>query len=158
MTEHGNPVLSPWADTGSVPPPPSSQRPMPNPARVSPETKRIIGELGMKYPASAGLSPQDHAAQLALLCVDLIDIPPNYLRQAASIWSREQKWMPKASELREIAYRLANPPERSTEAMWQRRVDEGNAMIVAAKQERAMRWVLNDDGNGIRLEAVGRAA
>jgi hypothetical protein len=157
MEHLDNPILnSAWRDTGPVLPSPSSPAPtkMSEP-RVSAETKRIIGELALKFPASAALSPTEHAAQLALLCRDLIDVEPRFLRHAAEQWSRENKWMPRASELRDLARSLAIPKSSNggeTEAeRWKRRVDEGNRMLIEDGMAGRAHWEVGSSGIGCAL-------
>ena len=48
---------------------------------------------------------QAHAAGMALLAVDLADIPADRLERAVHEWVRTEKWLPKASELIAICQR-----------------------------------------------------
>lgn len=59
--------------------------------------------MGLRYRPSAQADLADHAAGLALLANDLADIPAEYLDRAIRQWARENKFMPRASELAEIA-------------------------------------------------------
>lgn len=67
--------------------------------RVSKETTRIVGTIGLRYPPASGTDPQQHAAQLALLASDVAHVPPEYLDRAAKEWAGKSPYMPKASEL-----------------------------------------------------------
>jgi hypothetical protein len=159
MDAADNPILNnAWQDIGPTPASPSSPAPtkMSEP-KVSAETKRVIGELSLKYPVSGAVSPAEHASQLALLCRDLIDIPPHILRQAAEKWAKESRWMPKASELRDMARSLATQPQAdgSEGEKWKRRVREGNRMLIDGKMNDRAHWALGSGGIGCTL-ATGR--
>ena len=67
--------------------------------RVSKETSRIVGTIGLRFPPASGTDPQQHAAQLALLASDVAHVPPEYLDRAAKEWAGKSPYMPKASEL-----------------------------------------------------------
>lgn len=69
--------------------------------------RRVIGELGLRFPASQHIDPEAHAGRLALLCRDLADVPVDALEWAADEWAKESAFLPKASELRSIARRYA---------------------------------------------------
>ncbi len=62
-----------------------------------------MGTIGLRYPPASGTDPQHHAAQLALLASDLAHIPTDYLERAAKDWALKSPYMPKASELIELA-------------------------------------------------------
>lgn len=64
----------------------------------------------MRYRPSAQADLEEYAATLALLAVDLADIPPQYLEKAISVWVSQKPWLPKASELVEIAKRFQPKP------------------------------------------------
>lgn len=94
-----NPVLS--RNTSPAPPLRSINR-------VSKETSRIVGTIGLRFPPASGTDPQQHAAQLALLASDVAHIPTDYLDRAAKDWALKSPYMPKASELIELAQSYVN--------------------------------------------------
>jgi hypothetical protein len=71
--------------------------------KVPPAVGRIIGELGLRYRPSAQADLEAHAEALRLLSEDLHDVPPHLLEDAAKRWVRDNKFMPRASELVELA-------------------------------------------------------
>lgn len=72
-------------------------------SRPSATHKRLIGELGLRYRPSAQADLESHAAGLALLATDLADIPVHLLDLAVRDWVRKSQFMPKASDLIELA-------------------------------------------------------
>lgn len=84
--------------------------PFAKPRKPSAKTERLIGELGLRYRPSAQADFEEHAASLALLAIDVADVPPDYLEMAVRKWSRESKFMPKASELIALAQQFMVPP------------------------------------------------
>jgi hypothetical protein len=75
---------------------------------VHPETTRLIGQLGLRYPPAAGKDQEGHAGLLLLLAQDLADMPVSLLDAAIKDWVRSSQFMPKASELRNRAQTLAH--------------------------------------------------
>jgi len=71
--------------------------------KVPPAVGRIIGELGLRYRPSAQADLEAHAEALRLLMEDVADVPINLLETAAKRWVRENRFMPKASELVALA-------------------------------------------------------
>ena len=78
----------------------------PPPPIVPPIVGEIIGNLGLRYRPSGQADLVAHAEALKLLSQDVADIPPPLLDAAAKHWVRESKFMPRASELRELARNL----------------------------------------------------
>lgn len=74
-----------------------------SPRNVPPAIKRLIGELGLRYRPSGQADLEAHAASLALLARDLADVPPHFLERAIRDWVPRSHFMPKASELVELA-------------------------------------------------------
>ncbi len=64
---------------------------------------RIIGELGLRYRPSAQADLEAHARALKLLTEDVADVPAHLLEDAAKKWVRDNRFMPRASELIELA-------------------------------------------------------
>lgn len=71
--------------------------------KVPPAIGRIIGELGLRYRPSAQADLEAHAEALRLLAEDVHDVPPHLLEDAAKRWVRDSRFMPKASELVQLA-------------------------------------------------------
>jgi hypothetical protein len=144
----GDRAPTPLSTSSLVQMPPSHRKP-------SPQTQRIIGELGLRYRPSATADLEAHAATLALLCRDLADVPPHILERAAQEWAVKSPYLPKASDLAGRCQELITPVrvERG-ESIWVRRMNEGNASIAASGKRDQMRWVLNEDRAGIHLEGA----
>jgi hypothetical protein len=68
---------------------------------------QVVGELGLRYPASHHIDPAAHAERLALLCEDLADVPIKALEWAADEWAKTSAFLPKASDIRALARRYA---------------------------------------------------
>jgi hypothetical protein len=96
LTRFAEPVLI-LPSTCSTPP----ERPVP------PVIGEIIAKLGLRYRPSGQADLQAHAEMLKLLAQDVADIPAPYLDAAAKRWSRESKFMPRASELIDMARNCA---------------------------------------------------
>lgn len=78
-------------------------REQPKRATVSPIVGEIIAKLGLRYRPSGTADLEAHAEALILLAEDCADIPPPLLDRAAKQWAREERFMPRASELRRLA-------------------------------------------------------
>jgi hypothetical protein len=104
--EHINPIIQRVQDGRSEPVRPSPSFEKQSSRNVPSAIKRLVAELGLRYRPSAQADLEEHAATLALLAVDLADIPPQYLEKAISVWVSQKPWLPKASELVEIAKRF----------------------------------------------------
>lgn len=79
--------------------------------KPSAETRRIIGELGLRYRPHGQTDLEAHAARLTILANDLADIPVHFLRQAADAWVRNSEFMPTAAELIRAARTFLPKPE-----------------------------------------------
>lgn len=71
---------------------------------------RMVGELGLRYRPSAQADLEAHAASIALLALDLADVPPHLLEQAIAKHVRTSHFMPKASELIALAQQAMGVP------------------------------------------------
>lgn len=78
--------------------------------------KRLIGELGLRYRPSAQADLEDHATALALLTMDVADIPAHLLELAIRDWVRESHFMPKASDLIALAKAHLGGPKKESKA------------------------------------------
>lgn len=85
---------------------PSTFSEPPKPRNVSPVVAEIISKLGLRYRPSNQTDLEAHAEALRLLAEDVADIPPRYLDAAAKRWAQESRFMPRASELIEMARQI----------------------------------------------------
>jgi hypothetical protein len=91
----------------------------------------------LRYRPAAREDIDVHNDRLALLASDLADIPPDALRKAIDSWVLSKAFLPKASELAELA--------RETSAAFaprlygQEKVDADNARLEA-EGNRRIRW------------------
>lgn len=83
--------------------------------KVPPAVGRIIGELGLRYRPSAQADLEAHAEALRLLSEDLHDVPPHLLEDAAKRWVQANRFMPKASELIDMARGQMKTETRGTD-------------------------------------------
>lgn len=120
--------------------------------RVPAKTERLIGELGLRYRPSAAADLEEHAAGLALLASDVADIPPHILEQAVDRWVRASRFMPKASELVDLARSILVEEGQVQPKSLQERVDEAN-VALRAQGKFHIEWFV--EGEGMRLRAVG---
>lgn len=100
-----NPILESriiYGDRDPTPPTTCTSRPAPTSA-PSAAHRKLVGEIGLRYRPSAQADLPAHAAALALMVNDVADVPVRYLDPAIRRWVREKQWMPKASELIELA-------------------------------------------------------
>jgi hypothetical protein len=96
-TDNGNSGQNPpWNSNGL--PKPNSQ------PRVSAVIKNLIAELGLRFPATSQTDGTAHASRLALLAMDLRDMPPHILKQTIEryVLIPGRNFLPKAAELVEI--------------------------------------------------------
>lgn len=92
---------------------------------------RIIGELGLRYRPSAQADLIAHAEAIRLLTEDVADVPVELLDAAAKQWARENRFMPKASELVALARGTLGNATRGTDFGFQQlqaHCDRLNAM------------------------------
>lgn len=121
----------------------------PSKRSVPSAVKRIILELGLKYRPTAADALEGHFAKLTGLMEDLIDIPPEALERACRRWAREQRFLPRACELAE----MARAPVMSGEP--------GQPVDMAARRNAQLRaegnfhltWSYDESGQ-IRLEST----
>jgi hypothetical protein len=65
-----------------------------------------VAKLGLRYRPSGQADLHAHAEALALLGEDLADVPAPLLDEAARSWTRNERFMPRASELRSLCRKL----------------------------------------------------
>jgi hypothetical protein len=145
MTDRDNPTA--YEDLGPTPALTCSAAPSPN--KPPSEVRRLIGELGLRYRPSAQADLEAHAGAIALLCRDLADVPPRYLEQAIRKWVRESHFMPKASELIELAQSFL-PKNKKDPSAW---IENGNRGL--AEQGRFdVNWVHDKASGQYRIEPI----
>jgi hypothetical protein len=88
-------------------------------------------ELGLRYRPVARDQLDGHQAKIAALIADLIDVPIGPLEAACKAWVAQSPFMPKASDLIELAQRSVAPPPAALSAQaW---CDQRNATIERNK-------------------------
>lgn len=167
MDAHDNPILQPvrhyadraltQASTYSAPP----SAPSKPTVAVPPVIGEIIGKLGLRYRPSGAADLEAHAEAIKLLAEDVADVPPPLLDEAAKRWAREQRFMPRASELREMARKVQSDRIQGTDAAGQQlqaHCDSLNSLRWV--QAKGIRYVVGRDAEGRRMvmEAKGARA
>jgi hypothetical protein len=114
--------------------------------------KRIILELGLRYRPAASDQLEAHHAKLAALMSDLADLPPALLERAAGQWVRQSPFMPKASDLLQLARGFAGAEFGSALQPLDVAALRNARMAEEPGARRDLHWV--DDGHGLRLVAV----
>lgn len=148
-----NPILNrseAFEDIGPIP----SCRPTAKPAKksVPSATKRLILELGLRYRPGSTDALEGHQAKLTALMLDLADIPPAALERAIGRWVMKSPYLPKASELVELARDTGDhSADRNSRENAQKLANLANARL-AAEGKRHMHWIV--DGNDLKLETV----
>lgn len=91
----------------------------------------MVLELGLRFRPQTTDNQEEYAATVTLLAQDLSDVPPHLLQQAIGEWIQTKKWLPRASELIELAQEAQRGRERGTDhaiAHLQAHCDRLNAM------------------------------
>lgn len=141
---HDNPILSTFAVGGQTRQLTCTETPSPEkPRRVPPAIEKMISELGFRYRPTSQADLQAHAAALALLAVDLADMPPRLLERAIAKHVVQSPYMPKAADLVAIAKSFITQPAGFHGAVGETMADRGNR-LMKPEHARVMRWV--DDG------------
>jgi hypothetical protein len=133
LTAHAEP--GPTQPSTYSAPPNEPKRPS-----VSPIVGEIIANLGLRYRPSGAADLTAHAEALRLLAEDVSDVPPPLLDEAAKLWARESRFMPKAAELRDLARKIQADRLAGTDVAGQQLQDHCHML-------NAMRWV---QAKGIR--------
>lgn len=108
--------------------------------KVSPATRLLIGELGVRYQPLTTANIDSHKARLELLARDLDRLPPWLLGAAIEEWAQTKPFLPKACELIELARQIAYVPE--TPAQRARRLNAA----LEARNNQYLRWIVRGDG------------
>lgn len=95
----------------------------------------MILALGLRYRPQARDQLSGHQAKIAALVADLIDIPLDALEHACKAWTARSPYMPKASDLIELARNTVSPPTPAQSAQaW---CDARNAGLEKADAQRS---------------------
>lgn len=108
-----------FADRALTPASPSSAPPSaPKPRRkvVPPRVGKIVGELGLRFRPAANADLEAHAETIRLLAEDLADVPISLLEAAAGRWATTKPFLPRASELIDLAGEIGASMVRGTQA------------------------------------------
>lgn len=93
-------------NSGQNPPWHSDELRMSNSTLIVPAViKKLVAELGLRYPITSQTDAPAHASRLALLAMDLRAMPPHVLKQSIEryVVIPGKNFLPKAAELVEIA-------------------------------------------------------
>lgn len=115
----------------------------------------IIAKLGLRYRPSGQADLEAHARALQLLAEDVADVPAQLLDPAARKWAQTSKFMPKASELRELARSVQSERMRGSDTardQLQRHCDELNSLSWV--QESGKRYVVKLDDKGRFIDQI----
>lgn len=129
----------------------SEQPGKPKRKNVPPAVGRIIGELGLRYRPAVAADLEAHAEALRLLCEDVSDIPAHLLQAAADRWVRENRFMPKASELVALARGQVSIATRGTDSGLKQLQDHCDRLN---RLENGMRWHVVGEAPNRRVERL----
>lgn len=116
---------------------------------------RIIGELGLRYRPSIQADLIAHAEALKLLTEDVADIPPNVLERAAKQWAQQSRFMPKASELIDLAQRLVALEIGGTDAAT-RQLHDHCAFLNLHEPNTSKQWIVAGESPHRRIDVTTR--
>lgn len=143
--EHENPILRPVFAGRALTLPSTCSEPPAQPKRmpIPPIIGEIIAKLGLRYRPSGTADLEAHAEALVLLGEDCADIPPPLLDRAAKEWAREQRFMPRASELRALCRKYRQETAVTTD-LGLRRLEEHCSDLNQreAKMGGTRKWVI----------------
>lgn len=121
---------------------PSAERPR----KVPPAVQKLISELGFRYRPTSHADLEAHAAALALLSVDLIDMPPHLLAKAINKHVTESPFLPKASDLIKLAKTFVRQGP-TIGGVGETMAQKGNRLLNADPNGRQdIRWFDSPDG------------
>lgn len=113
----------------------------------------IIRLLDVRYPPNNATSEEDREAQVLLLASDVADVPADLLKMATNEWVRTKAFMPKASELRNLAGEVRRKGEDPNDrAVIGRRVaDNYNQRLASQETDPGIRWVYDEKADQLKL-------
>lgn len=134
-----------------------SLTPSPRPTETSkpsipPAIRKMILELGLRYPPASDADIAAHTARVALLMQDVALVPAKFLEIAIGQWVTSNPWLPKASDLIQMASNAAFsqrqpvqekgvPPEEAEHRYREQLCTNRNALIgVGDRPDRGFRW------------------
>ncbi len=128
----------------------SAPRAEPKKRSVPAAVGRIIGELGLRFRPANAADLEAHAEALRLLTEDVADVPANLLEAAAKRWVRENRFMPKASELVALARgQLSNDVRGTDRALAQL---QAHCDMLNRIEKGPRRWVVTGDVPNRRID------
>lgn len=146
-----------FAAPGRTLPSTSSDKPRPNVRQASTRTKEAIATLGLRYRPTSQTDLEAHAAQLALLVIDLADVPVAMLERAIQDWSVRSPYMPKAYDLVQLAKSyLPKPPPQSggSTTDWPTMAGRANQDMHTRENGRQdIHWVADHAGMKLQFKA-----
>ena len=69
--------------------------------------RKLISELGLRYPPSGEADLAAHTGRVAMLMQDVAMVPAQYLEIAIGRWVTSNPWLPKACDLIQLAHDAA---------------------------------------------------
>ena len=118
-------------------------RPRPSlPRNVPTRIRNLIGELGLRYRPTSQADLEAHAASLALLAVDLADVPPDYLAKAINHHVTRSPYLPKAAELVALAKEFDRAAKPSVAGSLADFCEDSNRRSI--ERGSALRWYIEN--------------
>lgn len=108
--------------------------------------RRIIAEVGLRYRPTERADLEAHTARLALLASDLADMPADYLQRAVNMWVAKSPYLPKASDLVEVARGFVEQKRAANSGAGANVIAEMNAR----RSDPDLLWV-RDAGGSLKL-------
>lgn len=141
-------------DNGENQPPIRSSAPtgMLVPKSVPSAVKKLILELGLRYRPASADQLDGHQAKLVALMIDLRDIPPESLERSIRHWVLQSPYLPKASDLADLAKGFVAQSEgRTGERLDQ--ASRANARLDSESPGFPARWIY-DQGGALQLVPI----
>lgn len=118
----------------------------------------IIRLLDVRFPPNASISEQDRETQVLLLASDVAGIHPRLLDAVAQEWVRTKAFMPKASELHNMAAAMrqaAGSRDEGERVEIGRRVAANyNARLAGEARDKGIRWIYDAKADSLRLVPI----
>lgn len=112
-------------------------RPVPSEEHIA-----VIRELNLIFPPTMRNSDEDNEARILLVASTVAHVPIRWLRTAAIEWPKSKSFMPKASELINLARDLRDKHKKAPASSLQDWCDRQNeAMDEITDQPRLGRWI-----------------
>jgi hypothetical protein len=117
--------------------------------------RKLISELGLRYRPTSQTDIEAHTAMLALLAIDLADLPASLLDRAIAEWVTSSPFMPKAYDLVELSRKLlppANPSAAVPKSNHELAARNNHELDMNPSGRRDIRWVA--DAGGVHLDWI----